>query len=284
MRPILGDRPLWFHCVLLAVLVSFFFLLTALVMVSLPPHAYQAQAMANSLGFMLVPALLYGLLVYAEPLKETGFRTVASGWYYPLAALIMLTSIPMVQVMAGWNEGLHLPRFMGGADKWIRDMEHAADDVSRQMLAMPSTASLFLNLLTIAVCAPLAEEVFFRGTIQKILLRATRNIHVAVWVGAIIFSAMHFEFLGFFPRVILGVILGYLYAFSGSLWPSIIAHAVYNGSQVLYFYLQQHQNTAHPNPVFDNNAAIPLSYGLLSTALVLACFVWMRRLKPKTWP
>lgn len=284
MRPAFVDKPLWFHCALLAFLVCFSFLLTGLLIVSIPPHAYYAQAMANSLGFMLLPGLMYGLMVYRHPFRETGFTAASNGWYYPLAALVMLVSIPMVQVMATWNEGLHLPHFMGGADKWIRDMEQAADGLSKQMLAMPTPASLALNLFTIAVCAPLGEEVFFRGTIQKLLFRGTRNVHVAVWLGAIIFSAMHFEFLGFFPRVVLGVLLGYLYAFSGSLWPSILAHAVYNGSQVVYFYLQQHQHTTNHSPVFDNNAAIPLSYGLLSTALVLACFVWMQRLKPKTWP
>lgn len=284
MRPIFGEKPLWFQCILLAALLLFFFALAAALILSMPASAYQGQALVTSLVCALLPSLTYGWLVYREPLRETGFQPSSNGWYYFLAALIVLVAIPMTQVLASWNEGLHLPHSMAAADKWIHDTENSQDGSIKQLLDMPGPAYLIRDLFTMALVVAIGEEALFRGVVQKILVSATRNVHVGVWLGAIFFSAMHFQFLGFFPRVVLGLVLGYLYVYSGSLWPSIVAHFVYNGSQVVYFYIQQHQVAAHPNPVFDDNATMPLSYGLLSTALVLAGFVWMRRLKPTPWP
>jgi uncharacterized protein len=282
MRPIFGEQPLWSQCLLLAALLICTFIVMGQVFVSLPATAYQAQALVNSLGFMLLPSLLFAWLIYRDPLRESGLRASSSAWFYPLAALIMVAAIPLIQVMASWNQHLHLP--LGGMDKWMHDTEQTQDGFIKRMLSMPTASLLVLNLFTMAFCTALGEEAFFRGVIQKILFRATHRMHLAVWLGAIFFSALHFQFLGFFPRVLLGLVLGYLYAYSGSLWPSILAHFVYNGSQVLYFYLQEHQGHRPSSPVFDDKATMPLSYGLLSTVLVLVGFVWMKRIKPNTWP
>jgi uncharacterized membrane protein (Fun14 family) len=56
-------------------------------------------------------------------------------------------------------------------------------------------------------------------------------------LAALFFSLIHFEFSGFLPRVILGMFLGYLFYYSGSLWTSIFAHLVNNGAQVVFIYL-----------------------------------------------
>jgi membrane protease YdiL (CAAX protease family) len=273
-RPIL-ELPLWGQCLLLAVLLIFSLFSMGVLALSLPSTAYQAQALVNSLGVMLLPSLVFGWLVYKDPLREGGFRASSSGWYYLVAAVIMLGAIPLVQVMAGWNEHLHLPKSL---DKWVRDTQASQDGFIDRMLRMPTVGALVGNLFTMAFCVAVSEEAFFRGVVQKLLVKATRNVHVGIWLGAILFSAMHFQFLGFFSRVLLGLILGYLYVFSGSLWPSITAHFVYNGFQVFYAYLQQR------NPALGNDVTIPLSYGLLSTVLVLGGFAWMRRIKPNTWP
>jgi membrane protease YdiL (CAAX protease family) len=284
MHPIFGEQPLWLQCLLFAGLLIVTLFGMGAVIAFLPANAYQVQALVNALGIALLPSILFALLVYENPWRQSGFGPSSSGWFYPLAVFMMLVAIPMIQVMASWNENLHLPKALGGIDQWIHDTEQTQDGFVKRMLNMPNTASLLLNLFTMAFCTAVGEEAFFRGVIQKILVRATRRMHVAVWLGAILFSALHFQFLGFFPRVLLGLVLGYLYAYSGSLWPSILAHFVYNGSQILYFYFQQHQGPIPSGPVYDNNATMPLSYGLLSTILVLGGFMWMKRIKPNTWP
>jgi uncharacterized protein len=61
------------------------------------------------------------------------------------------------------------------------------------------------------------------------------NVHAAVWLTAIVFSVIHFQFYGFLPRVLLGALLGYLVIWTGSIWASILAHFANNAlAFVLY--------------------------------------------------
>ena len=71
-------------------------------------------------------------------------------------------------------------------------------------------------------------QLLFRGVLQNHLAKWFKNVHVAVWVSAIIFSAIHFQFYGFFPRMILGAALGYLLVYGKSLWLPIAAHCFNN--------------------------------------------------------
>ena len=279
MRPILGDKPLWLQCIVLAALLVIFLPVAAVLSLLLPAQALQGQALLESLGFELAVSLAFGALVYTHPFRETGFTKASNGWFYLLAALIVLAAVPVTQVLDQWNQNLHLPHSMAATEKWIRDTEASQDKTIDRLLYMPNIGYLLANLFAMAFCTAVGEEALFRGVVQKILIRATRNVHVGVWLGALFFSAMHFQFLGFFPRVVLGLVLGYLYAYSGSLWPSIIAHFVYNGSQVVYFYL----HPSAPQPTADSTP-MPLVYGLISTVLVLAGFVWMKNLKPLHGP
>ncbi len=107
----------------------------------------------------------------------------------------------------------------------------------KRFLQMPTIVDLFVNLIVIALVAAVAEEVLFRGLIQKMVLEKTQNPHVAVWITAIVFSGIHFQFSGFFPRLFLGVLFGYIFFWSKSLWYPIIAHFLHNGITVVLVYI-----------------------------------------------
>jgi hypothetical protein len=94
-----------------------------------------------------------------------------------------------------------------------------------------------VNLIIVALLAAVGEELLFRGAMQNIIIEWTKNKHTAVWITAILFSAMHAQFYGFLPRMLLGVVLGYLYIWSGSLWLSMLFHFLNNGLAVLFSYL-----------------------------------------------
>jgi membrane protease YdiL (CAAX protease family) len=96
------------------------------------------------------------------------------------------------------------------------------------------------------VIPAIGEEFFFRGGIQNII-SDKKNIHVAVWVSAFVFSAIHMQFYGFIPRMLLGGMYGYLLFWSGSLWLPVIAHFVNNGMAVLVYYLR-YNGSSMPDP------------------------------------
>jgi hypothetical protein len=311
MQPPFREKPLWFQCVLLVTLIIILFLITSLVTLIAPllyhvplgemsgpatsPRliaAMRLEELIGAVGIMLVPSILFYQLTQPDPLKRLGLKPPDSGWYYPIAAIIVLLSIPMVQVLAEWNQNLHLPRVLSGLDKWMRSTEQDNDALINRLLTMPRVTDLLANLLVMALIPALCEEAFFRGVLQKLFIKSTRSPLAGILIGAAVFSAIHGQFLGFFSRMALGVVLGYLYWYSSSLWPGILAHFVYNGVQVLYFYIQQQHGSLSSSPFFDDKAVMPLSYGLISTVLVAGGLFLMKKLaspststdKLPTWP
>ena len=140
------------------------------------------------------------------------------------------------------------------------------DNALKGLLVYDNSIELIFNILVIALVPALGEEMIFRGWIQRQLMRIINRPHVAIWASAAIFSAIHFQFLGFLPRLLLGVLLGYLYFWTGSLWVSIFAHFLNNGLQVIaqYFFRVEFEK------MDENQAQIPMYMAFLSLGL---CFI-----------
>jgi membrane protease YdiL (CAAX protease family) len=82
----------------------------------------------------------------------------------------------------------------------------------------------------------LCEETFFRAGLLGGMINSRMNKHIAVWLSAFIFSFIHFQFLGFMPRFILGAFLGYCFIYTKSIWTSITFHFINNFAAVMIMY------------------------------------------------
>lgn len=149
-----------------------------------------------------------------------------------MAAIVSVS--PLIDLLSIWNQGLHLPESMKAVEQWMINSEKAAEITTNQLLNTSNWGGFIMNILIIAIMAGIGEELLFRGVLQKILINWTRNTHLGILCAAIIFSAIHFQFFGFFPRMVLGMILGYLYVWSKSIWVPIIAHALNNALTVTF--------------------------------------------------
>ena len=105
--------------------------------------------------------------------------------------------------------------------------------MTRSILAFSEGAGLGMVLVSVALLPALCEEWLFRGTLQPLLIRASGNIHVGIWISAGLFSAIHMQFFGFIPRMLLGAAFGYLVVHSGSIWPAVTGHLVNNAGVVI---------------------------------------------------
>jgi hypothetical protein len=92
---------------------------------------------------------------------------------------------------------------------------------------MPYGTAAILALA--AVVAPLLEEFFFRGWIQRRLERRMPAGR-AILLTAAIFSAAHFEMFGFPTRLLFGLVAGYVAWSTRSIWPGVVLHGFYNAS------------------------------------------------------
>lgn len=153
-----------------------------------------------------------------------------------MGVVAMLLMQPLSTYTAYVNEQWALPECLRGMEEWMRGMEDTATEETLRLLDFKGGQSLWLVLLGVAVVPAVTEELLFRGAIQP-LLTSRVGAHAGVWLTAAIFSAFHFQFFGFLPRMLLGALLGYLFVYSGSMWVNMVAHLVNNAAVVVYVYV-----------------------------------------------
>lgn len=140
------------------------------------------------------------------------------------AVLTMLLAVPVMNLIISWNASISLPASL----EWMRVAEENAQATLEKLMGLPTAGNLVMSLLIVGCLTGFAEELFFRGGVQKLLLCTRMNPHLAIWLAAVIFSLFHIQVFGFVPRVLLGAFFGYLMWWSGSLWLAVIAHAFNN--------------------------------------------------------
>ena len=180
----------------------------------------------------LASALGYRWAEYFSP------RRLGAGWWLLAAALLIVVILPLMSVIIAWNAGAHFPAALHDFEGWARASEDRAAVLTKFLTNFNSGVRFAVGVLVIALVPAVAEELVFRGVVQRNLVRWF-SPHVGVWLGAAIFSAIHFQFFGFVPRFVLGLVLGYLYLWSGNILVSMAAHFTQNAVQLLILYLTQ---------------------------------------------
>lgn len=185
----------------------------------------------------IMPAVMTALLVARRPWRFIETDKLPSGISSAMVLLTILVAIPAMNVLVKWNEQLHLPESMSALEHFLREAEANAGATISMLLGETGIGDMLISVLLIGVLTGIAEEVFFRGALQSILKCLFRNHHLAIWTTAFVFSAIHMQFFGFFPRLLMGAFFGYIVYWSGSLWLSVIAHAVNNSLVVISMWL-----------------------------------------------
>ena len=190
-----------------------------------------------------------------------------------IAILFAVAALPMISLLAEWNKGMELPQFLASMEEMMREMEESSKVLTERFLNTTSEWMLFVNLLVMALLPAVCEEMMFRGWLQRALGQSV-DYHTAIWVSAIVFSAIHFQFYGFIPRMLIGAALGYLYYYTGSLWAPIVAHFTNNAAAVVTAFLSYNGYTSID---FDLIGTGDTWY--LSVASVAVCVALMVRLQ-----
>ncbi len=192
----------------------------------------------SSAGLFLAPPLLLAL---TEPKKMKEFYDFKKPQITLLALVLvmMVISMPFMEWTALWNQKMHFPEFLGPLESWMKAKEAEAMRMTIVLLSVANVWDFMVNLFMIALLPAVAEELMFRGGVQRSFNRMFGNPHVAIWLSAFIFSAIHVQFYGFLPRILLGAAFGYIYLWSGSLWYAMLAHFLNNAFAVgMAWYLQ----------------------------------------------
>ena len=224
----------------------------------------------------IVPANAYSRLFSDNTIVFFEFKK-PSVLYLFFAALLWLFTLPIISFLADINNKIAFPASFASLENSFRLAEARAENATRFLLNITSISGLMVNLLVIAVVAAIAEELIFRGIIQKLLFEQSKNIHLAIWLTALVFSLFHLQFFAIIPRIVLGAALGYTFYWSKSIWVPIFFHFINNASIVLASYLYQKKMiTTDPNEItFFPNSVLFVAF-ICSIAIV---YFWNKRAK-----
>ena len=198
-----------------------------------------AQGLSSILMFVAPPIAYFYVTRKEHQMQAMGFRKVDKPWplFILIGIMVMFISLPVTNQLTTWNEGMKLPDVFKPIEDMLKVLEQTATDATERMLNVDTIGGLLFNLVVLALIPAIGEEMTFRGTLQQALTRGMKSPHPAIILTAAIFSFIHFQFYGFLPRMFLGILLGYMFYITKSLWTSITMHFVNNGTAVVLYYL-----------------------------------------------
>lgn len=208
----------------------------------------------SAIGLFIVPPIIYGIVVTKKPFSALALNKFSTPKNWLLVLLIMVISTPFMSWLVEFNSELILPEFLAPLEAWMKQSEQSAEQLTKLFLTFNGISSFLYILLIVAVVPAIGEELLFRGVLQKIMVDWIKNYHIAIWVTAILFSALHMQFYGFLPRMLLGALFGYVFYWSGSLWLPILGHFINNGSVVILSFFYPEMINDSEITLFEGNA------------------------------
>jgi membrane protease YdiL (CAAX protease family) len=234
----------------------------------------------NHLGIFVFSAVFSAYLFSDDVGTYLKVRTGISRKVVIYVILSMLVALPFLNLTIQLNEAMKLPEWMKPLEDWMIVSEREAKQLTDIVLDTGNWMDLIANLLIIGLLAAVGEELLFRGVLQNIFGSKLTNKHVVIWLTAILFSAIHLQFYGFIPRMLMGAYFGYLLYYTRSLWAPVLAHFTNNAFVVLVSY--GYRDASGPE---DPNVIGTVGHGwwLALISLVLwACFFCkiVRKVRP----
>jgi membrane protease YdiL (CAAX protease family) len=197
----------------------------------------------QSMALFLLPPLCMAYLWTQEPMKWLKMDKCQRPGVSLMAILIMLLALPAINLIGHINQQMVLPSFLEPLEQWLKMHEETAGQLTEQFLHVDTYGGLVINILLMAVLPAVAEELSFRGVLMNLFpAKGDRVPHVAIWCTAILFSAVHMQFYGFLPRMLMGALFGYALVWTGNLWVPILMHFTNNAMAVLLYFVSMRMN------------------------------------------
>ncbi len=233
-----------------------------------PEYANLSRLLNTVAAFLsfLLPSFILARVLSKRPFAQLGFRSAISAKQLLLILALTFTSIMLSGALGELNEWLPIPAKWYAQAKALEDTYKAA---MMSMATMHSLADYLLALIVLAAAPALFEEVLFRGGFQQVFVGWTKNKWAGIIITSILFSAIHFSYFGFLPRLALGMVLGLIFYYSKNIWLSILLHFLNNALVVTQLYIMSQKG----KPVDKTlDESIPMWWGILALAVLIALF------------
>lgn len=234
-------------------------------------NAVMALQVVSTLFLFLLPVYFFAKICYRRPWEFIGLKTSFGLKQVIIVVIILALTFVFSDTLAQLTKMIPLPK------SWevsFKAMETTREVQEKALININSLPKYIISMLVIAVLPGILEEIIFRGGLQNILVRWFKGPWIAIILTAVIFSAIHLSFYGFFVRFALGMFLGLIFYYSGSLWLSILFHFLFNGVQVTMLYL----TSSTPQPIDVTEQHLPILAGLLSLGMIIYAFIYFKKI------
>ena len=233
----------------------------------------------QSIFLFVLPPLVLPFFFGQKPTSYLYLKERPTAKYALLAILILICAVPFINFTERINSLMKLPSWLSGIESWMKDAEKNAQSLTEAFLKTSTVSGLLLNLFIMALIPAVGEEFVFRGLFQRIFTEWAKNAHWGIIIAAAVFSSIHFQFYGFIPRFLLGVMFGYLLLWSGSIWLPVLAHFLNNALGVIFFYL----NFNHYTSIDIDKAGVesasntPMLFASVFLTGILLFYFWKKK-------
>lgn len=224
----------------------------------------------STMAIMALPAFAFAKIIKEKPLAYLGFLQKISLQQIVIVIVIALVGILMNGGLAELNKMIPLSKGLKQTfDQWEKDYEQQVMIFAN----MKTMGDYILALIVVAIFPAIFEELLFRSTIQRVLINMFKQPHVAIIVTAILFSIVHFSFYGLLPRLMLGVVLGYIYFYGKSIWLNALMHFINNGLAITALYFGG----------VKQDETFPVWVGLVAVAALIVLLQYFRKISKVTY-
>ena len=239
-----------------------------------PFWALQSVQFITAVFTFLLPAFATAWFCTPHPKAYLSIRTFPDFRLLAIICLATLLLSPMVSLTGYFNAQIHLPESMATIEAWIKSTEEITEALIQKLITEKGVVAFIINFFIIAVVTGVSEEFLFRGALLHIVLQKIKNHHIAIWIVAILFSAIHLQFYGFIPRTLLGAYLGYLVYWTKNIWVPVFAHFFHNALA----FIGMSSDTLKENAIFaDEIPPEDIQWLSIITCICLIAFFYCIR-------
>ncbi len=206
-------------------------------------------------------AILFFILYYffkqfysSQPLLEL---SRVDGMTYLLLLFVILSFAITIEPIVSWLAKIPMPKFI------------------EEAMAIMTKASIPFFIMAVIV-APLCEELLLRGTILRGLLTSINPWKAIVWT-AFLFALIHMNPAQGFTAFTIGILLGWIYWKTRSLWTCIFVHFVNNAFAFICIAIAGPEKAAIATFQSLTGLSPVLVYGTSATVLALSGYLLWRK-------
>ena len=216
----------------------------------------------STLFIMAVPAFLFAKIIKENALTYLGFTSKINIQQILLVIGIALFGLGLSGGLGELNKMIPLTKNLKATfESWEKDYEKQVMIFAN----MKTIGDYVLSIFMVAILPAIFEELLFRGAIQKIFIGWFKKPHIAIFITALIFSIVHGSFFGLLPRLMLGMVLGYIYFYGKNIWLNILMHFINNGIAITAMFIA---TKAGKNAQETINETFPLWVGALALIFI----------------